>query len=1618
METEDLSSTELYSARNYQLTLFKKCIESNTIVFLPTGAGKTFIAVMVLKHMAADLIGEDHKISVLLVNTVALVYQHSKYISNHTTFKVGSFSGEMGVDFWDSARWHQEFKTNQVIIMTSQILCNLVTTNILDLNRVNLIIFDECHQGVSNHSMRQLMISFQYLKQQPRVIGLTATLLNGNCKSYKVMDEVRDLEVTYHSKVATASTLHSLIGFSTNPMEKVLTYKDHSTNLIEEEIIQFLSSVENKLRSLKFKSNKLNDRLCGKAFKKMGDDDFNMKKICNILFEIIFEIKSLGLYSGKLSCSIATITIEKLKVNCEQQIEINILNYAQTMIQTAHAMCLDYMKTFCEKDDILQFSSNKLNKLFEIFDNYTDSLKEKFCGIIFVQRKTTAKLLFHILHVLSTTNEKYAFIKPNFIIGNNNNPNIQGLESLYLSKKNREILMNFENKEINLLVSTQVLEEGVDIPNCSFVCKFDPPNNYRSYVQSKGRGRHKDSRYIIFINESEVDKFVDQYNSYQEMELFLNQFLVGKSDERTLPSKKELDEFYNEDLLPPYFVNGPNSAFVNLNAAIPLLHMYCDSLYEDKYIDCDPEWYKSGVDKKFSVTILMPAACPLTEPITGPMMANIKLAKKAAALQACIELHKCNELDDNLRPAPKIIKEEDVAYLFKHHPPKSESEKDAGIKKTRLHDIFVPESTKGPIIPDQPCYLHIIDIVADFDSEKKNVLVLKNLYESNLCYGLITPKPLPHTFTFPLYITNGTLMVTVKENVKKLNLSEENLLIIKEFNVCVYNDILEVLKECIVFDNSDSCENLMLVAANKDLNDIDLNTMVMHRTIKDQYADLSYKDRQKFNPNQNYLNKIVIPCYRREKSIYVVTEILSDMSPLSNFPTQEYETFKNYFSMKYQLDIFHSNQPLLLVKGLSKKLNLFKPIGNEKQFKKEKLSEENEEKLIPELLVIQDFPASLWIQANLLPSILHRYSYMLKIDDLLKKIAKNCNFKLSKINRPLKLNIHLLKYEPAIKKPLLNVKTIYDQVLEPTESKNIQNIPIEKTQSKEFSIKVLESQYPWNNIDEPKDIERTLDVNTADINFYMSFLRKKIPSANEDSKQNVKCNTNYETPALKYNIDYEEKLIDLIKPKDNGTVELADIYEAMTTSKANDIVNLERFETLGDSFLKYISSFYIITKFPKFNEGKCTTLKGRLVSNKNLFYVAKNLDIAGRLKNSDLFPRSDWIPPGFAVPKNILQSIMNKTMSVTEIFQFHFSREEQISGEIKNDLVVSETENEVMANETQLLADNSFYFKKRCFKDKIIADAVEALLGVYLLQTGISGAIKVLEYFEIIPHNEQLSNLLKKKPPSAFKKTTGNPMIQINNLIPQWREVESILNYSFNDKSYLLEALTHASYSLNRLTASYERLEFLGDAVLDFLITCHLFEQCEWLTPGDLTDLRSALVNNNTFATLVVRNNLHKFMLLMNSRLQKHIDNFVSFINQKNFEIDDQVLILLEDDDLNIAEYIDVPKVLGDTFEALIGAVFLDTNYNLGETWKVIHKLMWKEIKLFSQNVPKNAVRKIYEIPGAYPIFSEPKETQNNRVMVTLKFMAKGRPEIVSGFGTNKLNAKRAAAKIALRRYV
>lgn len=108
-----------------------------------------------------------------------------------------------------------------------------------------------------------------------------------------------------------------------------------------------------------------------------------------------------------------------------------------------------------------------------------------------------------------------------------------------------------------------------------------------------------------------------------------------------------------------------------------------------------------------------------------------------------------------------------------------------------------------------------------------------------------------------------------------------------------------------------------------------------------------------------------------------------------------------------------------------------------------------------------------------------------------------------------------------------------------------------------------------------------------------------------------------------------------------------------------------------------------------------------------------------------------------------------------------------------------------------------------------------------------------------------------------------------------------------------------------------------------------------------------------------------------------------------------------------------MPKALGDIFESIAGAIFLDSNMSLDAVWQVYFRMMEPEIDAFSKCVPKSPIRELLELEPETAKFSKPEKlADGRRVRVTVEVFGKG---IFRGIGRNYRIAKCTAAKCALR---
>lgn len=220
------------------------------------------------------------------------------------------------------------------------------------------------------------------------------------------------------------------------------------------------------------------------------------------------------------------------------------------------------------------------------------------------------------------------------------------------------------------------------------------------------------------------------------------------------------------------------------------------------------------------------------------------------------------------------------------------------------------------------------------------------------------------------------------------------------------------------------------------------------------------------------------------------------------------------------------------------------------------------------------------------------------------------------------------------------------------------------------------------------------------------------------------------------------------------------------------------------------------------------------------------------------------------------------------------------------------------------------------------------------------------------------------------------------------RECEERLGVIFEDKSLLEQAFTHRSYiNENRDSgrAHNERLEFLGDAVLELVITHYLYDNYPDKNEGDLTAYRSALVKTDTLSLVSEKLEFNDFLLLSRGEAK---------------------------DTGRARQYI-----LANTFEAVVGAIYLDKGY--GEAKEFIYRhitpLIEDIIKEGAWIDAKSSFQeKAQEHVGVTPVYRLLKEDGPDHDKHFTVGVFLGKEKVSEGMGKSKQDAEQMAAKSAL----
>lgn len=231
-------------------------------------------------------------------------------------------------------------------------------------------------------------------------------------------------------------------------------------------------------------------------------------------------------------------------------------------------------------------------------------------------------------------------------------------------------------------------------------------------------------------------------------------------------------------------------------------------------------------------------------------------------------------------------------------------------------------------------------------------------------------------------------------------------------------------------------------------------------------------------------------------------------------------------------------------------------------------------------------------------------------------------------------------------------------------------------------------------------------------------------------------------------------------------------------------------------------------------------------------------------------------------------------------------------------------------------------------------------------------------------------------------------MIDTANIEKSLEKLEALISVTFIDRIHLLTAVTHRSYLNEHKEATQghnERYEFLGDAVLELVITDFLFHKYPEKPEGELTAIRAALVNTVSLSEVASKLNLSEFLLLSKGE---------------------------EKDTGRARQYI-----LANTFESIIGAIYLDKGYEeakefiarnlFDKTETIVAKRLWQDAKSRFQELAQEHT----SITPSYETLSQT-GPDHDRVFTVGVFL--GGEKIAEGKGRSKQEAEQSAADAGL----
>jgi ERCC4-related helicase len=474
-----LIKAEKIESRLYQQVLAADVLKKgNTMIVAPTALGKTIVAALIAAERLKTF--KNSKVLVLAPSK-PLVIQHEEsfrdFLKTSVTSITGAIKPEERVKRWNSS---------QIICATPQTVESDLISSRYHLEDVSVLVFDECHRGMGSYSYVYLASKYMKEAKNPLILGLTASpgwdenKIHGVCENLFIKEVVIKNEEDSDVEPYFNPVEVKWVKIELNPELKDI--KSHLEKALKVRLktlktMGVISSISNISKKDVLAAK-------GKAQNRIGRSIKPPQK-CFIAVSILTAVINI-LHSLELLETQGTTTLykyfERLKKKKTKAAKglINDAEFQMAIGLTGKA----YKK---------RIDHPKLRKLITILKKELKNENTRI--IIFTQFRDSVENIFQ--HCIAEDINAVKFF------GQASRENEKGLTQ----KKQKEIIKAFKNGEYDVLISTSVAEEGIDIPSVDLVILYEPVPSEIRMIQRRGRtGRKNLGRMFILITKGTRDE--------------------------------------------------------------------------------------------------------------------------------------------------------------------------------------------------------------------------------------------------------------------------------------------------------------------------------------------------------------------------------------------------------------------------------------------------------------------------------------------------------------------------------------------------------------------------------------------------------------------------------------------------------------------------------------------------------------------------------------------------------------------------------------------------------------------------------------------------------------------------------------------------------------------------------------------------------------------------------------------------------------------------------------------------------------------------------------------------------------------------------------------------------